>query len=49
MDSGQGYVIDGNIATPLLLDGSLKYPEDAPHSDSQRQKDPCVMVAASIY
>ncbi len=48
MDSGQGYVIDGSISSPLLLDGSLKYTEDAPRSDIQEQKDPCVMLAASL-
>ena len=42
MDSGKGYVIDGSTSTPLLLDGSLKYPEDTPRSDIQKQQDPWV-------
>jgi hypothetical protein len=48
MDSGKGYVIDGNAATPLLLDGSLKYPDDAPRSYIQKQQDPWVLVIASL-
>ena len=48
MDSGKGYVIDGNAATPLLLDGSLKYPDDAPRSYIQKRGDPCVLVMASL-
>ena len=48
MDSDQAYVIDGSISSPLLLDDSLKLSKEAPYSNSQRQKDPCVMVVASV-
>ena len=48
MDSGKGYVIDGNTSTPLLLDDSLKYSEDEPCGGSQKHQDPWVMVAASL-
>jgi len=48
MDSDQAYVIDGSISSPLLLDDSLKLSKGTPHFESHRQKDPCVMVAASL-
>jgi hypothetical protein len=46
MDSSQAYVIDGNIASPLLMDESLKL--SISKTSRNGRKDPMVMVAISL-
>jgi hypothetical protein len=48
MDSSQAYVIDGNIASPLLMDESLKLTEGITKTSRNGRKDPMVMVSVSL-
>ena len=48
MNSDQEYVISGDMNAPLLSEGSLSYPRDAPRKNRCEQPEPCILATISV-